>query len=82
MILAMTMLLPKDTPVRLNARLGLISHIDSTRFEEEVVEAGGEGYYFGPHPNPNLKGWHLIAVVVDGRKLFCPCAEGQFTATT
>ena len=58
---------------------GTVAHLDSSKFEEEVVNEGDTGTYFGPHPNPHLKDtWHVIAVTLGGRELFVPLHESQF----
>jgi hypothetical protein len=75
--------LEKGARVRFTAnRLGLVAHLDATRFEEETVEQGDEGTYLGPHPNPRLDGWHVISVQKGERELFAPVHENQFEAVT
>jgi hypothetical protein len=71
----------KGTPVRfVGGPYGVVAHLDSSRFEPEVVTDGDTGRYFGPHPNPNLDGWHIISVNLGGRDLFVPLYPGCFEA--
>lgn len=61
--------------------LGLIEHPDEDfKFAPETVQAGDEGEYHSPNPNPRLPDWHLIAVEVAGRTLYAPVHAHQFEA--
>lgn len=51
--------------------LGLLEHVNASRFADKMVAEGEEGEYVGAHPS--VDGW----IVVKVGELFCPCHPSQ-----
>lgn len=67
---------PDATVVFTEDNLGLMEGPNDNRFTDLVVDAGKKGQYVGPSV---IDGYHVIAVFVEGRVLYCPARTNQFT---
>lgn len=58
-------------------RFGCFGSPDGNRFEEETVQAGDEGTFWGLHPTELLadQGWLLVTFKVGRKTLYCPLHE-------
>lgn len=69
--------IPSDATVTFTAdNLGLMEGPNDKHFTGLVVDAGKKGQYVGPSV---IDGYHVIAVFVEGRVLYCPATTRQFT---
>lgn len=67
---------PGTTVVFTEDSLGLMEHPEDRKFTNWVVGAGEKGTYVRAAEIPQ---YHVVAVEVDGRTLYCPARTGQFT---